>query len=82
MNENRTPWERVQLARSKERPTSLYYIQTIFDNFIELHGDRNFSDDAAIVGGIGLLNGQPVTVIAEEKGQAARRKGKTQLRFA
>lgn len=76
MNENRTPWERVQLARSKERPTSLYYIQTIFDNFIELHGDRNFSDDAAIVGGIGLLNGQPVTVIAEEKGQTLEEKAK------
>ena len=67
--ENKTPWGRVQLARNKERPTSLYYINTIFDDFIELHGDRNFRDDASIIGGIALLNGTPVTIIAEEKGR-------------
>lgn len=66
--ENKTPWSRVQLARDKERPTSLYYINTIIENFIEMHGDRNFKDDASIIGGIGLLGGHPVTVIAEEKG--------------
>ena len=61
-------WESVQLARNAKRPTSLYYIASLFDDFIELHGDRAFADDGAIVGGIGRINGREVTVIAEEKG--------------
>lgn len=61
-------WESVQLARNAKRPTSLYYIASMVDGFIELHGDRAFADDGAIVGGIGRINGRPVTVIAEEKG--------------
>lgn len=76
MTEAKTPWNRVQLARDKERPTALYYINNIFDSFIELHGDRNYKDDAAIVGGIAMLNGVPVTVIAEEKGEALEDKAK------
>lgn len=61
-------WESVQLARNTHRPTASYYINVLFDDFIELHGDREFADDGAIVAGVGRLNGQVVTVIAEEKG--------------
>ena len=61
-------WEKVNIARHKDRPTGSYYIKNIFDDFIELHGDRNFGDDAAIIGGIGYLNKVPVTVIAITKG--------------
>lgn len=69
-----TAWERVLIARNPQRPTSGTYIRGIFDDFIELHGDRNVADDAAIIGGIGRLNGIPVTVIGEEKGVDARDK--------
>ena len=55
-------WEKVQLARQLERPKALDYINSIFDDFIELHGDRNFGDDKSIVGGIATLDGKPVTV--------------------
>ncbi|GFR34847.1 acetyl-coenzyme A carboxylase carboxyl transferase subunit alpha [Thermobrachium celere] len=64
-----TPWDRVMLARLNERPTSLDYIDMIFDDFIEFHGDRLYGDDPAIVGGIATLNGIPVTVIGEQKGR-------------
>lgn len=67
--ENLTAWQRVLLARHPRRPLSLDYIERIFDSFIELHGDRNYRDDKAIVGGIGLLEGRPVTVVAEQKGK-------------
>lgn len=62
-------WERVRIAREMDRPTSLYYIEHIFEDFIELHGDRGIKDDPAIVGGIGFLEGQPVTVIGQQKGR-------------
>ncbi len=65
--ENRA-WESVQLARNAHRPTSSFYIAAMVDDFIELHGDRAYADDGAIIGGIGKINGQPVTIIAEEKG--------------
>lgn len=64
-----TPWDRVMLARLNERPTSLDYIDMIFEDFIEFHGDRLYGDDPAIVGGIATLNGIPVTVIGEQKGR-------------
>ncbi|MCL6453314.1 MAG: acetyl-CoA carboxylase carboxyltransferase subunit alpha [Alicyclobacillus sp.] len=64
-----TPWQRVQVARQAGRPTTLEYIQGICSEFIELHGDRNFRDDPAIVGGIGLLDGLPVTFIGHQKGR-------------
>lgn len=64
-----TPWEKVQLARRQDRPNANYYIETIFDEFIELHGDRYYGDDPAILGGIASLNGEPVTVIAHHKGR-------------
>lgn len=61
-------YDKVLLARAKDRPTGLSYIDNIFSGFLELHGDRRFADDPAIVGGLALLDGMPVTVIAMEKG--------------
>ncbi|ABS40323.1 acetyl-CoA carboxylase carboxyltransferase subunit alpha [Clostridium botulinum] len=66
---SKNAWQRVTLARLKERPTALDYINIIFDDFIELHGDRSFSDDQSIVCGIGLLDNKSVTVIAQQKGK-------------
>ena len=65
-------YSRVRQARDNGRPTGLDYIKNIFDGFIELHGDRRYADDPAIVGGIATLNGNPVTVIAIEKGHTAK----------
>ena len=65
---NLTAWDKVSIARLVERPTALDYINRIFDSFMELHGDRYYGDDSAIVGGIAQLNGIPVTVIAQQKG--------------
>lgn len=63
-----SPWEKVNIARHKDRPTGSFYIENIFTDFIELHGDRAYGDDAAIIGGIGFLDKTPVTVIAITKG--------------
>lgn len=65
-------WRRVELARHPDRPYALDYITRIFDNFIELHGDRYFGDDAAIVGGLAFLDGQPVTIIGNQKGRSLK----------
>ena len=62
-------WDRVQLARLPERPTVLDYIPYIFDDFIELHGDRTFRDDPSMIGGLAYLNGTPVTVIGQQRGK-------------
>lgn len=67
--ENLTVLQRIQIARHSKRPTCLDYIGMIFDNFIELHGDRQFRDDPALVGGIALLNQIPVTVVGQQKGR-------------
>ena len=67
-------WEKRTIARLPERPTAQDYIDKIFDNFIELHGDRAFADDPSIVGGVGLLNGTPVTIIAQQKGKSSKEK--------
>ncbi len=66
---NLKPWDRVQIARLQERPTTLDYIPYVFDSFIELHGDRNFRDDPAMIGGIGYLNGKAVTLIGQQRGK-------------
>lgn len=66
---NLTPWQRIQIARHPKRPTSLDYIGMIFTDFVELHGDRSFRDDPAMVGGIAFLDGIPVTVIGQQKGR-------------
>lgn len=64
-----TPWQRVQVARHPERPTTLDFINALFTDFIELHGDRLYGDDAAIVAGIAKFNGRPVTVMGHQKGK-------------
>ena len=66
---NLSPWQRVQLARHSKRPYTLDYIKEIFTDFIELHGDRRYSDDAAIVGGFAKLDGKKVMVIGTQKGR-------------
>ncbi|SHK63080.1 acetyl-CoA carboxylase carboxyltransferase subunit alpha [Alicyclobacillus tolerans] len=66
---NLTPWQRVQIARQSGRPTTLEYVRGICETFVELHGDRNFRDDPAVVGGIGMLQGQPITWIGHQRGR-------------
>ena len=66
---NLTPWQRVQIARHAKRPTTLDLINELFTDFIELHGDRLYGDDGAIVAGIAKFNGQTVTVIGHQKGK-------------
>src|SRR6202046_1665673 len=67
-------WDRVQLARHPKRPHSLDYIQRLFTNFHELHGDRAYGDDHAIVAGMGWFDAKPVMVIAQEKGRDTKQK--------
>lgn len=66
---NLTPWQKVQIARHPGRPTTLDFIERLLDDFVELHGDRVFGDDPAIVGGIGKFRGIPVTVVGHQKGK-------------
>jgi len=66
---NLTRWQRVQLARHPERPYSLDYIYKITDDFIELHGDRAYGDDKAIVGGLATIDGQSVMILGHQKGR-------------
>ncbi|GAB6138092.1 acetyl-CoA carboxylase carboxyl transferase subunit alpha [Halanaerobaculum tunisiense] len=66
------PWEILKIARHPERPTTLDYIDLICEDFIELHGDREFSDDKALVGGIGKINSTPVTIIGHQKGKSTK----------
>ena len=68
ITEHLTPWQRVQLSRHPDRPYTLKYIDKIFTDFIELHGDRNMGDDKAMVGGFAQLNGETVMVIGQQKG--------------
>ena len=65
---NLSGWQKVQLSRHPNRPHTLFYIENVFDEFIELHGDRYFKDDKAIVGGLAKLDGQSYIVIGQEKG--------------
>lgn len=65
-------WHKIELARHNDRPRTLDYIDMIFDNFIELHGDRCFGDDPALIGGIAFIEGLPVTVIGNQKGRNLR----------
>ncbi|MFQ6931263.1 MAG: hypothetical protein ACLRR3_09470 [Eubacterium sp.] len=76
---NLTPWEKVQISRENKRPTGLDYIEKLVENFTELHGDRYFGDDSAIVGGIGTVNNKPVTVIAQVKGHNTKENISTRL---
>src|SRR5438309_964216 len=67
-----TAWERVQLARHPQRPYTLDYVQLMFSEFVELHGDRLFGDDAAIVGGLATLHARTVMLIGHQKGRDTR----------
>lgn len=73
MGENlKTAWERVELARNPKRPTALDYIDKVFDEFMELHGDRSFKDDKAICCGLAKIGEQNFTVVAEQKGRTTK----------
>lgn len=69
MGERKTAWDMVLLARHKHRPTAKFYIDNIFDDFIELHGDRYYGDDKSLMAGLALLQGIKCTVIAQVKGE-------------
>lgn len=72
--ENLTGWQRVQLSRHPDRPYTLDYIYAITDDFIELHGDRNVSDDKAMVGGFGSINGKTFMMIGQQKGRNTKQR--------
>jgi acetyl-CoA carboxylase carboxyl transferase subunit alpha len=65
-------WKKVALARHPDRPYSLDYIERVFDGFVELHGDRSYGDDPAIVGGLATIDGIPVTILANQKGRTLK----------
>ena len=69
-----TTWQKVQVARHPARPHTLDFVERIFDEFEELHGDRQFADDASLVGGIAKLEGIPVMIIGHEKGRDTEEK--------
>lgn len=71
---NLSRWQRTQIARHPQRPYTLDYIEALMENFIELHGDRNFADDKSIVGGVAWFNGRPVMVIGHQKGRNTKEK--------
>lgn len=71
-NVGKSPWDTVLLSRRSDRPTALDYINRLFDDFTELHGDRYFKDDGAIIGGIAMFHGIPVTVIGQQKGRSTK----------
>lgn len=73
-SQNLTDWQRAQLARHPKRPYTLDYIERICDRFEEIHGDRRFGDDAAIVGGLGWIDGNPVMIIGQQKGRDTKQK--------
>jgi acetyl-CoA carboxylase carboxyl transferase subunit alpha len=72
--ENLTRWQRVQLSRHAERPYSLDYIEAICSDFIELHGDRNFADDKAMIGGFGNVEGQTIMFVGQQKGRNTKQR--------
>ncbi|MDT7042056.1 acetyl-CoA carboxylase carboxyltransferase subunit alpha [Candidatus Nitronereus thalassa] len=69
---NLTPWQQAQLARHPQRPSALKYIETFCQDFVELHGDRTFGDDQAIVGGLATFGDRTICVIGQEKGQGVK----------
>ncbi|MFZ9683729.1 MAG: acetyl-CoA carboxylase carboxyltransferase subunit alpha, partial [Cephaloticoccus sp.] len=71
---NLTPWQRVQIARHPKRPYALDYVNSLCEDFLELHGDRQFRDDRALVGGTAFFNGQAVMIIAQQKGRDTKEK--------
>src|ERR1700687_3617820 len=79
---NLSPWQITQLARHPQRPYTLDYVSMIFTDWHELHGDRMYSDDLAIVGGLARLEGAPVVVLRYQKGAGTKERGAAQLRQA
>lgn len=71
---NLSRWQRTQIARHPQRPYTLDYIEALMENFVELHGDRNFADDKSIVGGVAWFNGKPVMVMGHQKGRNTKEK--------
>ena len=71
---NLTPWQRVQVARHPSRPTTLDYVERLFTDFVELHGDRRFADDHAIVTGTAFYKGNPILVVGHQKGSDTKQK--------
>ena len=71
-NKKLTAWDKVMLARDNARPKALDYIENIFENFIQFHGDRLYSDDKSIVGGIAKIDNFVVTVIGQQKGKTTK----------
>ena len=71
---NLTPWQRVQVARHPSRPTTLDYVERLFTDFVELHGDRRFADDHAIVTGTALYKGRPILIAGHQKGSDTKQK--------
>ena len=69
LNKNMEVWEKIQLSRIRQRPTTLDFIHHIFEDFIELHGDRLYGDDPALVSGIATFEGMPITVLGNQKGK-------------
>ena len=69
-----SPWQRVQLSRHTDRPYTLDYVERLCAEFIELHGDRGFADDPAIVGGLARFRGQPLVVVGHQRGRTVAEK--------
>ncbi len=74
IHSNLTRWQRTQLSRHFNRPTSLDYIERVFTDFVELHGDRKFADDQAIIGGLASLQGEGVVVVGHQRGRSVKEK--------
>ncbi|MCO5143661.1 MAG: acetyl-CoA carboxylase carboxyltransferase subunit alpha [Oligoflexia bacterium] len=79
---NLSPWQRVQLSRHPQRPYAQDYIDHLIEDFQELHGDRKFRDDAAIIGGLGKFRGRPILLIAQQKGRGTKEKMKRNFGMA
>src|SRR5216117_334627 len=69
-----TAFERVQLARHPERPYTLHFIERLFEDFTEIHGDRRFADDPAIVSGFARFHGMPVLIVGQQKGRDTKQR--------
>ena len=74
IHSNLTRWQRTQLSRHFNRPTSLDYIERVFTDFVELHGDRKFADDPAIIGGLASFQGERVVVVGHQRGRSVKDK--------
>src|SRR5579862_2680949 len=69
-----TPWQKVQLSRHPSRPYMLDYVDRLFQDFVEIHGDRRFGDDAAIVAGLARFHGRSVAIVGHQKGRTTKEK--------